>query len=147
MNWEAIGAFAEMIGSAAVLATLVYLAVQVRHSRDLLEENRKVALSQVYRDRVNIRIDHEYSSVDQNWLKIEAKLYGGSSYNLTNDEFLKNFEALAVEERLAVMHFEEAITHSVDNSLYQAELGLLDELAIKNLSGVVDGAFSRRHIK
>ena len=32
MNWEAIGAIAEMIGSLAVLATLVYLAFQVRQA-------------------------------------------------------------------------------------------------------------------
>ena len=33
MNWEAIGAVGEVLGSIAVLATLVYLAVQVRHAR------------------------------------------------------------------------------------------------------------------
>ena len=32
MNWDAIGAIAEMIGGVAVLITLVYLAVQVRHA-------------------------------------------------------------------------------------------------------------------
>jgi len=32
MNWDAIGAVGEMIGSLAVVATLVYLAVQIRAS-------------------------------------------------------------------------------------------------------------------
>ena len=32
MNWEAFGAIAEMIGSLAVLVTLVYLAFQVRQA-------------------------------------------------------------------------------------------------------------------
>ena len=32
VNWEAIGAIAEMIGSLAVLATLAYLAFQVRQA-------------------------------------------------------------------------------------------------------------------
>jgi hypothetical protein len=32
VNWEAIGAVAEMIGSLAVLATLVYLAFQIRQA-------------------------------------------------------------------------------------------------------------------
>ena len=32
MNWDALGAIAEMIGGIAVLITLVYLAVQVRHA-------------------------------------------------------------------------------------------------------------------
>jgi hypothetical protein len=52
MNWDAI---AELIGSLVVLATLGYLAVQVRYSRNLLEENRKIALSQVYQARSNTR--------------------------------------------------------------------------------------------
>lgn len=33
MNWDAIGAIGELLGSLAVLATLGYLALQVRHSR------------------------------------------------------------------------------------------------------------------
>jgi hypothetical protein len=32
MNWEAVGAIAEMVGGIAVLITLVYLAVQLRHA-------------------------------------------------------------------------------------------------------------------
>jgi hypothetical protein len=33
MNWNAIGAVGEIVGSLAVLITLVYLAIQVRHVR------------------------------------------------------------------------------------------------------------------
>lgn len=32
MNWEAAGAIGEMVGSAAVLVTLIYLAIQVRQN-------------------------------------------------------------------------------------------------------------------
>ena len=32
MNWEAIGAIGELIGGAAVIATLIYLAVQLRQN-------------------------------------------------------------------------------------------------------------------
>ena len=32
MNWEAIGAVGEILGAIAVVVTLVYLAIQVRHS-------------------------------------------------------------------------------------------------------------------
>ena len=34
MNWDAIGAVGELLGSLAVLVTLAYLAVQVRHARE-----------------------------------------------------------------------------------------------------------------
>jgi hypothetical protein len=34
MNWDAVGALGEVLGSIAVFLTLGYLAVQVRHARD-----------------------------------------------------------------------------------------------------------------
>jgi hypothetical protein len=42
MNWEAVAAVGEVLGSVAVFVTLGYLAIQVRHAR---EETRR-ALSQ-----------------------------------------------------------------------------------------------------
>ena len=35
MNWDAIGAIGELISAAAVLVTLIYLAVQVRQARKM----------------------------------------------------------------------------------------------------------------
>lgn len=32
MNWEAVGAIGELVGSLVVLLTLIYLAIQVKHS-------------------------------------------------------------------------------------------------------------------
>ena len=32
MNWDAIGAVGEIVGALAVVVTLIYLAVQTRHS-------------------------------------------------------------------------------------------------------------------
>ncbi len=34
MNWDAIGAIGEILGAAAVVATLVYLAIQIRYAKD-----------------------------------------------------------------------------------------------------------------
>ncbi len=39
MNWDAIGAVGELVGGVAVLATLIYLAVQVRHTKNQLKLN------------------------------------------------------------------------------------------------------------
>jgi hypothetical protein len=33
MNWDAIGAIAELVGAAAVFISLLYLAVQIRDSK------------------------------------------------------------------------------------------------------------------
>lgn len=39
MNWEAIGAVGEVLGAIAVIATLLYLANQTRHTRTAVEVN------------------------------------------------------------------------------------------------------------
>ncbi len=45
MNWEAIGAIAETLGAIAVIATLFYLAVQIRqNNRNVEENNRRLRL-------------------------------------------------------------------------------------------------------
>ncbi len=45
MNWDAIGAIAEIVGATAVVVTLYYLAMQVRESRlQDLAENTTVAV-------------------------------------------------------------------------------------------------------
>jgi hypothetical protein len=33
MNWDAIGAIGQLLGSVAVFVTLSYLAIEVRHAR------------------------------------------------------------------------------------------------------------------
>ena len=38
MNWEAIGAVGEIVGAVAVVLTLIYLAVQVRHNARAAED-------------------------------------------------------------------------------------------------------------
>ena len=34
MNWDAVGAIAELLGAIGVIASLVYLATQIRQSRE-----------------------------------------------------------------------------------------------------------------
>ena len=41
MNWDAIGAIAELLGAIGVIASLIYLATQIRQSRDQMERNTR----------------------------------------------------------------------------------------------------------
>ena len=52
----------EFVGAIAVVATLVYLALQVRHSKEameantrLLDEGRRLALAQAYENRTIVK--------------------------------------------------------------------------------------------
>ena len=53
MNWEAVGAIGELVGAAGVIATLVFLAFQIRQNSKLLrtnttqlEQNRDLAIAE-----------------------------------------------------------------------------------------------------
>lgn len=48
---QLLGSYGEFIGAIAVVATLIYLTIQVRHSSSLLDENRRIGLSQVHQER------------------------------------------------------------------------------------------------
>jgi hypothetical protein len=40
---EVLGNLGEFVGSFAVVSTLIYLTIQVRHSRDAMQENARLA--------------------------------------------------------------------------------------------------------
>ncbi len=46
MNWDAIGAIAELLGAIGVIASLVYLATQIRHSRDQMRAATHLQLNE-----------------------------------------------------------------------------------------------------
>ena len=67
MSWDAIGAIGEMIGSFAVLVTLVYVAIQVRVARS--ETARAIS-----RSRSDDLRDHAIQVSQSEWLsRISAK--------------------------------------------------------------------------
>ena len=48
MNWDAIGAIGEIVGAAAVVATLVYLAVQTRRNAASTQSSTEVEASRQF---------------------------------------------------------------------------------------------------
>ena len=46
MNWEAVGAIGEIIGAIGVIATLGYLAIQVRHNSESMLSASELGLSE-----------------------------------------------------------------------------------------------------
>ena len=50
MNWEAIGALGEIVGALAVVLTLAYLAIQVRHAKDAAADTNRLERSKGVRD-------------------------------------------------------------------------------------------------
>ena len=50
MNWEAIGALGEIVGALAVVLTLAYLAIQVRHAKEASADTNRLERSKGVRD-------------------------------------------------------------------------------------------------
>ena len=110
----------DFIGGIAVVATLVYLAVQVRHGRSAmeantaaLEENRKLSLAQAYQQRV----DHAAANVNS-WRESEhVALYVGL------------VEPANAEERVRLHYYLRQMMNFCDNLEMQHSLGYItDEL-------------------
>ena len=52
MNWEAIGATGEVLGAAAVVVTLIYLAVQVRHAKAATADQSRIYRATAVREMI-----------------------------------------------------------------------------------------------
>jgi len=116
MNWEAVGAISEFLGAVAVLATLLYLAVQVRHSRQLLEKSEKIALGQIYQARSDMLVNKIVPLLDPGrYVDAQVKLES------------EGFDALTKTEQVIIRASLQADVIQQDCNLRQAELGLIDD--------------------
>lgn len=61
MNWDALGAIAELLGAIAVFLTLAYLTVQVRQNSKALEQQNKFSAAQIMQARTDTVM--EFTSV------------------------------------------------------------------------------------
>ena len=115
MNWEAIGAVGELVGGVAVIATLIYLAIQVKHSKALLERNESIALSQMYQARADARVNAVLAQAQSGKAELISRVWG-------RPDLVDQVEG---EDREMVRQFMTATMVHQDNILYQASLGLL----------------------
>lgn len=58
MNWEAIGAVSELIGAAAVLASLLYLANQIRQSTEVARSVARQGIAETAIAEASSVVDH-----------------------------------------------------------------------------------------
>jgi hypothetical protein len=108
MNWDAIGAIAELLGAIGVIASLVYLAGQIRDTRRAL---RASTYGDVY-ERVHEAVN---SALHVPGL-ITVVRTGMEDYDRLNDEDAYQF------------HFWlTGVLHSFDNAFYQYRMGMLDD--------------------
>lgn len=121
-----LGNLAEILGSVAVLITLIYLAVQVRQGREAIERNEKIILSQVHQARTDTRVE---------MLVSQASLATPAMEAVMNNP--QNLDNLTLEELTVFRNLQRAGIAVQDNVLYQYGLGLLDEQTLLSTNDVI----------
>jgi hypothetical protein len=118
---QLLGNYGEFVGSIAVLATLIYLAVQVRHSKELLERNQNIALSQVNQARTDSRINIQIANRSDEIASLVASVRSDDS-GVYDPELLKK---LPREDRYRLLRVDGCTLAHFENILFQYELGLV----------------------
>ena len=82
MDWEALGAVGEIVGAAGVIASLVYLGVQVRTSNRASAVQAKLESTRMLNDFMDLLIQHP----EYNQLMLQGRK---SLDSLSPDEYLR----------------------------------------------------------
>jgi len=118
-----LGALGEFLGSIAVLATLVYLAVQIRQNTRSMDESKKLALAQTYQMRSDALQMMMVRAADSEHIgPIITRLT-----SLGYPEDVAALDHLSQEERGRFRQWQIAQQTHWDNMFYQYQRGFLDE--------------------
>ena len=120
MNWEAIGAVGEIVGATAVVVTLIYVAVQVRHAT---RETQAVSVQTAY------SLDHEFLltiGADP----ITAQLWA---------TYLSAPETLADDQLIQGAYLMTSLVRRLENIYLQKTLGSLSEEGWKSRQALFIG--------
>ncbi len=122
MTIEELGALGEFVSAIAVVATLAYLAVQVRQNTHSLEAAQRLALSQTYQLRAD--------ALQAMTVQAAASPIGTVIVKLTEAGYPQNvdaLDALTAEERGRFRLWQIAQQTHWDNMHFQYQQGFLDE--------------------
>ena len=96
MNWEAIGAVGEIIGALAVVASLAYLAIQIRHNTKEVEEQNRTHQINTLSDNAG-RFTHFRTNIISNAEVASIWQRGRHDLNSLSYEERFRFDSLAEE--------------------------------------------------
>ena len=116
MNWDAIGAIAELLGAVGVIASLVYLATQIRQSREQMNQNTVALRTAAYQQLLS------------------DGLHVGGTQALTVPGLdrvvrlgLADFYQLDEDDKFRFTLWINAVMHTHDNAHFQYRMGMMDE--------------------
>ena len=116
-----LGALGELLGAIGVIASLIYLAAQVRQNTRAMEESRRLALAQTYQMRADALQEMLVTAAQSEIGAIIVKLTGHGY-----PEDISALDELSDEERGRFRQWQIAQQTHWDNMHFQYQQGFLD---------------------
>jgi len=117
-----LGALGELLGAIGVIATLIYLSMQIRQNTKAMEENRRLSLAQTYQMRADALQDMVVEAASSELSPIISKLTEGGY-----PERIDALDSLNEVERGRFRLWQIAQQTHWDNMHFQYQQGFLDE--------------------
>jgi len=115
MNWDAIGAIAELLGAIGVIASLVYLASQIRHSREQMSQNTQALRTA------------SYQQLFQSQEELISRGLIGPGLQQAVRLGMADFDQLSEEDAHHFTYWITPVLLGFENTHYQYRAGMLDE--------------------
>lgn len=123
MSLIELGALGEFLGSIAVLATLVYLSVQLRQNTRSMNESKKLALAQTYQMRADALQLMLVTASDSRYIGPIIARLTEAGY----PEDIAALDTLSNEERGRFRLWQIAQQTHWDNMFFQYQQGYIDD--------------------
>ncbi len=123
MNLMELGAIGEFVGAIAVVATLIYLSVQIRQNTRSMDQGRKLALAQTYQIRADALQDMLVRAADSEHVAPIIVKLTEAGY----PQDIAGLDELTTEERGRFRLWQIAQHAHWDNMFYQYQQGFIDE--------------------
>ena len=117
-----LGAIGELLGAIGVIATLIYLSMQIRQNTKSMEESRRLSLAQTYQMRADALQDMVVAAASSELSPIISKLTQAGY-----PQHIDALETLSEEERGRFRLWHIAQQTHWDNMHFQYQQGFLDE--------------------
>lgn len=124
MNWDAVGAVAELVGGVATVATLAYLALQIRQSAAATRAGIRQSIADSQIQYLNLR------ATDPLLRRASQKALSG--HELEAEEFLGLRVHLVAHLRLFENHFSQYRLGTMDEGDWRAQQQLLKGLFLRS---------------
>ena len=106
MNWDAVGAIAELLAAIGALAALIYLALQLRHNTEALRKSELAARSVTTFQRAHSWAELNTAILDPEFAMLTAKSMDSQPSDISDHESARlNFLGRSEMEGLDALHY------------------------------------------